>query len=173
MAEERAAKFLKTLNIKKTTFGGFDRISTFEKTKELAVLYEEILQEYKDRISILEREKDELKKELLAVRQAERSPEQIEEALRKRYGEHIRKSKEEAAEILFAARKESERLKENAAHEGEKLLAKLLSDSLGKRRELSAELASLSREKQQILYELRLIQMQVIGALQKLNGDSQ
>ena len=43
MAEEKAAAFLKGLQIKGVAFGGFDKTETFTKFKELACIYEEIV----------------------------------------------------------------------------------------------------------------------------------
>lgn len=49
MVEERAAAFLRELNIKKHPLGGFDRTDTFDNFKELILLYEDIVEEYRER----------------------------------------------------------------------------------------------------------------------------
>ncbi len=51
MAEEKAAQFLKNIDIKSAMIGGFDKEDTFIKLKELALLYEDILAEYREQVA--------------------------------------------------------------------------------------------------------------------------
>ncbi len=61
MVEDRAAAFLRKLNIKKHPLGGFDRTDTFDNFKELILLYEDIIEEYRAR----EEETEEARQKLI------------------------------------------------------------------------------------------------------------